>query len=430
MNPTVAIPSVEPAAAAAAPDLDVARVRADFPILKRTIHGSPLIYLDSAATTQKPDVVINTISEYYRHTNANVHRGIYALSAQATELYEAARAKVAAFIGATSPEQIIFTRNTTESLNLVAHSWGLAHLQPGDEILLTEMEHHSNLVPWFLVAQKTGAVIRYLPIRDDGALSLEHWGERFTTRTRMVAVTQVSNVLGVINPIAEIAALAHQGKAIVVVDAAQSVPHTQVNVTALDADFLAFSAHKMLGPTGVGVLYGRRELLEEMEPFLGGGDMIRTVTLTGATWNDLPWKFEAGTPNVAGVIGFGAAIDYLSALSMDAVRRHEVSLTRYALERLRELDSIEVYGPPDASRRAGVIAFNDRQIHPHDLATILDRRGIAIRAGHHCAQPLMERLGQTATARASFYVYNDRNDVDLFIAGLVVAEKFFGRRSS
>jgi len=427
MNPTVAIPPVEPAAAA--PDLDVARVRADFPILKRTIHGSPLIYLDSAATTQKPDVVINTMSEYYRHTNANVHRGIYALSAQATDLYEAARAKVAAFIGAPSPEQIIFTRNTTESLNLVAHSWGLAHLRPGDEILLTEMEHHSNLVPWFFVAKRTGAVIRHLPVQDDGTLALDRWGEFFTPRTRIVSVTHVSNVLGAINPIADIATRAHQGAAIVVVDAAQSVPHMQVDVTALDADFLAFSAHKMLGPTGVGVLYGRRELLEEMEPFLGGGDMIRTVTLTGATWNDLPWKFEAGTPNVAGVIGFGAAIDYLTALDMEAVRRHEVSLTRYALERLRELGSIEVYGPPDASRRAGVIAFNDRQIHPHDLATILDRRGIAIRAGHHCAQPLMERLGQTATARASFYVYNDRNDVDLFIAGLVVAEKFFGRRS-
>ncbi|MEW5701632.1 MAG: cysteine desulfurase [Candidatus Zixiibacteriota bacterium] len=424
MNPTVVAAPVESAAA----DIDVVRVRADFPILKRTIHGSPLIYLDSAATTQKPECVINAISEHYRRTNANVHRGIYALSAQATDLYEGARARVASFIGAGSPEEIVFTRNTTESLNLIASAWGAAHLKPGDEILLTEMEHHSNLVPWFLVAKRTGAVIRYLPIGDDGTLLLDRWEERFTERTRIVSVTHVSNVLGVINPIAEIAARAHRGGAIMVVDGAQGVPHTTVDVTALGADFLAFSAHKMLGPTGVGVLYGRRELLDAMEPHLGGGDMIRTVTFNGATWNDLPWKFEAGTPDVAGVIGLGAAVDYLAALGMDAVRRHEISLTRYALERLRELETIEVYGPADPARRAGVIAFNDRQIHPHDLATVLDRRGIAIRAGHHCAQPLLERLGRSATARASFYVYNDRQDVDQFITGLVVAEKFFGRR--
>ena len=423
MNPTAPAIATD---ALAAPALDVARLRADFPILKRMIHGSPLVYLDSAATTQKPEAVIEAISRYYRTTNANVHRGVYALSAQATELYEAARAKVASFIGATS-EEIIFTRNTTESLNLVALSWGAAHLKTGDEILLTEMEHHSNLVPWFLIARRTGATIRYLPIRDGGTLGMEHWGEQFTPRTKLVAVTHVSNVLGTINPVAEIAARAHAGGAIVVIDGAQGVPHLRVDVRALGADFLAFSGHKMLGPTGIGVLYGRRALLDEMEPVLGGGDMIRQVTLEGATWNDLPWKFEAGTPHVAGAIGLAAAIDYLEALGMDTVRRHEAELTAYALERLRDLDTIEVYGPPDAGQRAGVIAFNHREIHPHDLATILDRRGIAIRAGHHCAQPLLERLGQNATARASIYVYNDRNDIDLFITGLIVAERYLGR---
>ncbi|MBI3872942.1 MAG: cysteine desulfurase [candidate division Zixibacteria bacterium] len=407
--------------------LPVERARADFPILKRMIHGSPLVYLDSAATTQKPQIVIDTIAEYYRQTNANVHRGVYALSAQATDLYEKARGKVAAFIGAEKTDQIIFTRNTTEAINLVAYSWGLAHLQTNDEILLTEMEHHSNLVPWYLVAPKTGAVVRHLPIHDDGTLALERWKEFFTPKTRIVAVAHTSNVLGTINPIASIAARAHAAGALVLLDAAQGVPHAPFDVVALDADFVAFSAHKMLGPTGVGVLYGRRELLEGMDPFLGGGDMIRTVTLQGATWNDLPWKFEAGTPNIAGVIGFGAAIDYLSALGMDKVRRHEMELTDYALARMNALDSVDVYGPADATARAGVIAFNHRRIHPHDLATILDRRGIAIRAGHHCAQPLMERLGQSATARASFYVYNTRDEVDALIEGLIAAGKFFER---
>jgi len=410
------------------PLADLSHIREDFPILKRTIHGSPLVYLDSAATTQKPEAVINAISDYYHQTNANVHRGLYALAAQATDKYEGARAKVAAFIGAPATEELIFTRNTTESINLVAQAWGLKNLKAGDEILVSEMEHHSNLVPWFLVANRTGAKVRHLPILDDGTLDLSQWNERFTARTRMVALTHVSNVLGTINPIAEIAERVHNHGALLLVDSAQGVPHMPVNVGTLGADFVAFSAHKMLGPTGVGVLWGRRELLDAMDPFLGGGDMIRTVSMTGATWNDLPWKFEAGTPNIADVIGFGAAIDYLSAIGMDQVRRQETELSEYALDRMLSLNELEIYGPSDPRQRAGVISFNHRDIHPHDLSTYLDRKGVAIRAGHHCAQPLMERLGQNATARASFYVYNNRSDIDTLIAALQSAGRFFGHR--
>lgn len=407
--------------------LDVNRLRADFPILAREVHGSPLVYLDSAATSQKPQIVIDTIVNFYKYTNANVHRGVYALSAQATDLYEGVRNKVVRLIGSDATEEIIFTRNATEAINLVAQSWGDANLKAGDEILLTEMEHHSNLVPWFLLAKRTGAVIRYLPIRPDGTLAMEQWEERFTVRTKLVAVTHTSNVVGTINPIADIVSLAHRAGALVLVDAAQGAPHCSIDVQALDVDFLAVSAHKMLGPTGVGVLYGRRELLEKMEPVMGGGDMIRSVKFTGASWNDLPWKFEAGTPNIADVIGFGAAIDYLMALGMDNVRGHEIELTEYALSKLTQLDGLEIFGPMDPQKRAGVISFTDSEIHPHDLATILDRRGIAIRAGHHCAQPLLERLGQTATARASFYVYNTHSEVDALIEGIQAARKFMGR---
>ncbi len=425
MNPAIA--QSAKMAATSVDSLDLARVRADFPILGREIHGSPLVYLDSAATSQKPQAVIDTLVNFYRHTNANVHRGVYALSAQATDLYEGVRNKVSRFIGNESAEEIIFTRNATESINLVALSWGEANLKAGDEILLSEMEHHSNLVPWFLLARRTGAVIRYLPIRPDGTLAMEQWEERFTVRTKLVAVTHTSNVLGTINPIADIASLAHRAGALVLVDAAQGAPHCAIDVQALDVDFLALSAHKMLGPTGVGVLFGRRELLEKMEPVLGGGDMIRSVKFTGATWNDLPWKFEAGTPNIADVVGFGAALDYLANLGMDAVRRHEIELTEYAFSQMSNIKGLEIYGPMDPAKRAGVISFNDTDIHPHDLATILDRRGIAIRAGHHCCQPLLERLGQTATARASFYIYNGREDVDALIEGILAARKFMGR---
>lgn len=425
MNPALALSAKTKTAPAG--NFDLARVRADFPILSREVHGSPLVYLDSAATSQKPQVVIDTIVNFYRHTNANVHRGVYALSAQATDLYEGVRNKVARFIGNESTDEVIFTRNTTESINLVALSWGQDNLKAGDEILLSEMEHHSNLVPWFLLAKRTGAVIRYLPMRPNGTLAMEQWEERFTVRTKLVAIAHTSNVLGTINPIADIASLAHRAGALVLVDAAQGAPHSPIDVQALDVDFLAFSAHKMLGPTGVGVLYGRRELLEKMEPVFGGGDMIRSVKFSGATWNDLPWKFEAGTPNIAGVVGFGAALDYLAALGMDKVRRHEIELTEYAFSQLAGIDGLDIYGPTDPSHRAGVISFNDSEIHPHDLATILDRRGVAIRAGHHCCQPLLERLGQTATARASFYIYNGREDVDALIEGIYAARKFMGR---
>ncbi|MBI5867096.1 MAG: cysteine desulfurase [candidate division Zixibacteria bacterium] len=410
------------------PKREVASTREDFPILKRMIHGSPLVYLDSAATTQKPEAVINVLVDYYHQTNANVHRGLYALAAQATDKYEGARAKVAKFIGAGETEEIVFTRNTTESINLVAQSWGTKNLKSGDEILVSEMEHHSNLVPWFMLAKRTGAVVRHIPILDDGTLDLSKWNERFTNRTRLVALTHVSNVLGTINPVPEIAEMVHKHGALLLVDGAQGVPHMPVSVATLGADFVAFSAHKMLGPTGVGVLWGRRELLEAMDPFLGGGDMIRTVSMTAATWNDLPWKFEAGTPNIADVIGFGAAIDYLESIGMTEVRRHEIELTEYALEKMHSVDELEIHGPADPQLRAGVISFNHSDIHPHDLSTYLDRKGVAIRAGHHCAQPLMERLGQTATARASFYVYNNREDIDTLIDALQSAGRFFGRR--
>ena len=407
---------------------DFAKIREDFPALHRMINGHPLIYLDSAATTQKPNAVIDAISEHYRHNHANVHRGVYTLSAEATDLYEGVREKVRGLIGAKQTEEIIFTRNTSESINLVARSWGEANLKPGDEILLTIMEHHSNLVPWFMIAKSTGAVVRYIPLLDDGTLDLERGCEMITDKTRIVSITHTSNVLGVINPIAEIARRAHEKGAVVLVDAAQGVPHSKVDVEALGADFLAFSAHKMLGPTGVGVLYGRRELLERMEPLYGGGDMIRTVSLEGATWNDLPWKFEAGTPNIADVIGFGTAIDYLDAIGMDNVRRHEIELTTYALKRMQEWKDIKIYGPTDANSRAGVISFSQNGVHPHDLATILDREGIAVRAGHHCAQPLMKWLGAPATARASFYVHNNKNDIDALMAGLTCAGRYFGQR--
>lgn len=407
--------------------LDVARTRADFPIFQRTINRHPLVYLDSAATTQKPERVISAIADFYRRTNANVHRGVYTLSAEATDLYEGTREKVANLIGSPSSGEIIFTRNTTESINLVARSWGAANLKPGDVILLSRMEHHSNLVPWFLIAKQTGAEVRHIPLLADGTLDLERGLPMIDERTRIVSISHTSNVLGVINPISAIIERAHGAGAVVLIDAAQGVPHGPVNVEELGADFLAFSAHKMLGPTGVGVLYGRRALLESMEPMFGGGDMIRTVTLTEATWNDLPWKFEAGTPNIADVVGLGAAIDYIGTLGMEAIRRHESELTAYAMQRLLSLPDIEVYGPVDVSLRAGVVAFNHKSVHPHDLATLLDRHGIAVRAGHHCAQPLMDFLNVAATARASFYIYNDRDDVDALIAGLENAGRYFGR---
>lgn len=401
-------------------------IRQDFPILSRQVHGKPLVYLDSTASSQKPTAVIEAMNDYYRNYNANVHRGVYEISEEATAAMEKARVKVARFINARHSKQLIFTRNTTESINLVAYSWGNANIQAGDVILLTEMEHHSNLVPWQLLAQRTGARLEFVPVTDDGRLDQERYGQLLEQwRPKLVAFTQMSNVLGTINPAKEMIAQAHAVGAITLVDAAQSVPHLPVDVRDLDVDFLCFSAHKMLGPLGIGALYGRRELLEAMPPFLGGGDMIRTVSLHKSTWNDLPWKFEAGTPAVAEAIGFGAAVDYLQELGMEQIHHHEHEMTVYALEQMQALDGLKIYGP-SADQRGGVISFTLGDIHPHDLASILDQQaGVAIRAGHHCAQPLMERFGLSATARASFYVYTTREEIDILVQGLQKAIEIF-----
>ena len=405
--------------------LDVQRIRKDFPVLERQVYGKSLVYLDNAATSQKPRQVIDALVRYYETYNANIHRAVHALGEEATAAYEEAREKVARFINAPSTESVIFTRNTTESINLVAHAWGRANVGEGDEIILTQMEHHSNLVPWQLLAQEKGASIRYIEITPEGTLELGNLSGMFSPRTKLLALPHVSNSLGTINPAAEIVGEAKRRGVTTLVDGAQATPHMPVDVQAVGADFYAFSSHKMLGPTGVGVLYGRRELLDEMPPFLGGGEMIRKVTFEGATWNDLPWKFEAGTPNIADAIAFGAAIDYLEALGMENVRRHEIEVTAYALDRLRTLDDITMYGPDDPEKRGGVVSFNFGDLHPHDVGTILDRHGVAIRAGHHCTQPLMRCLGVSGTARASFYVYNTREEVEVLVEGLQAARDFF-----
>jgi cysteine desulfurase/selenocysteine lyase len=406
--------------------LDPAALRPDFPILSRTVHGKRLVYLDNAATTQKPASVISAHSRFYETINANIHRGVHTLAGEATEAYESTRIKVAKFLGMPDERGVVFVRNATEAINLVAYSWALPNLKPGDEILATEMEHHSNLVPWIRTAEKTGASLKHVKVTADGRLDMGHFRSLLSSRTKLVAVTQVSNVLGTINPVAEIAAAAHAAGARVLVDGAQSVPHMPVGFAGLGCDWLAFSAHKMLGPTGVGVLAARPETLEAMEPFQYGGSMIREVGLNHATWNDVPWKFEAGTPNIAGVAAFGAALDYLTGLGLDAVRAHEEALTGYALERLRTIPGLKVFGPPEPAGRGGVISFSLDGIHPHDIATVLDDAGVAIRAGHHCAQPLMQVLGVVATARASFYVYNGVEDVDALIESIKGAIRYFG----
>ncbi|GHO69365.1 cysteine desulfurase [Ktedonobacter sp. SOSP1-52] len=403
-----------------------AEVRADFPILARQVHNKPLVYLDSTASSQKPQVVIEAMNIYYQTYNANVHRGVYTISEEATAAQERARVKVARFINARHSKQVIFTRNTTESINLVAYSWGNANIHTGDLIVLTEMEHHSNLVPWQLLAQRTGARLEFVPVTDDGLLRLDLYQQLLEQHPRLVAFTHMSNVLGTINPVQEMIAQAHAVEAIVLVDGAQSVPHLPVDVQALDADFYCFSAHKMLGPTGIGVLYGKRALLEAMPPFMGGGDMIRTVKLHESTWNDLPWKFEAGTPAIAEAIGLGAAVDYLNELGMDWVQAHEQEMTAYALEQLQQVPDLTIYGPREIGQRGGVISFTLGDVHPHDLASILDQEaGVAIRAGHHCAQPLMERYDVPATARASFYVYTTKADIDALVQGLHKALQIF-----
>ena len=404
---------------------DVELVRRDFPILQRTVHGKPLVYLDNAATSQKPLAVIDALVEYYERYNANIHRGVHTLSEEATARYEEAREKVRRLINAPSRESVIFTRNATESINLVAYAWGRAKVRVGDEIVLTVMEHHSNLVPWQVLAKETGARLRFVDIDDEGRLR-DDWREMIGEKTRLVALTQMSNVLGTINPVREIADLAHQRGAAVLVDGAQSVAHMPVDVQELDCDFLAFSSHKMLGPTGVGVLYARRRILEDMTPMLSGGHMISKVSLEDTTWNEIPSRFEAGTPNIADVIAFGAAIDYLEGIGMEAVRRHDIELTAYALDVLGQIPGVALYGPRDASIRGAAVAFNYGDLHPHDLGTALDSYGIAIRAGHHCAQPLMTRLGVTATARASFHIYNRREEIDVLAEGIQEAAKFFG----
>ena len=406
--------------------LNVPAIKADFPIFERTVHDRRLVYLDSAATSQKPKQVIDAMTDYYTRYNANVHRAIYELGEQATREYEGAREKIAAFIQAKSPNEIIFTKSTTESLNLVAYGYGVkGTLQKGDEILGTVMEHHSNHVPWHFVKDLKGAVLKYVDVNDDGTLKMEQYDELLTNRTKIVTVTLCSNVLGTINPVKEIAKRAHEIGAVCVVDAAQAAPHLAIDVQDLGADFLAFSGHKMLGPTGIGVLYGNAEALEATEPLLGGGEMIREVHLGHALWNDIPYRFEGGTPNIAGAIGLGAAVDYLTKLGMDAIRAHEMEITQYALEEVGRLKGVKTYGPKDVKKKAGVLSFTIDNAHPHDVASILDVEGICIRSGHHCAQPLMERYDLPATARASFYVYNGHEDVDALVGGIKRVQEVF-----
>ena len=405
--------------------LDSGKIREDFPILSKKVYGKPLVWLDNAATSQKPRSVIQSLVDYYEGYNANVHRGVHALSVESTEAFELARRKVADFIHADDAESIVWTRNTTEAINLVANTWARDNIGAGDEILLTPMEHHSNLVPWQKVAQENGARLKFIPMHEDGTLDLENIDAIFGPRTKLLAIVHVSNSMGTINPVKELAAKARAVGAAVLVDGAQSVPHMPVDVNDLDCDFLAFSGHKMLGPTGIGVLYAKREVLEEMDPFLRGGEMVLEVWYDRATWNALPMRFEAGTPNIADAIGLGAAVDYLQALGMENVREHEVELTGYGLKRFEELDEVVVYGPQNPDVRGGAILFNAADIHPHDLGTIMDRQGIAIRTGHHCTMPLMRTLGVAATARASFYVYNTTQEVDTLVDGLKEALEYF-----
>ena len=405
--------------------LDVTKIRADFPILQEEAHPNvPLVYLDSAASSQKPTAVIEAMNTYYRGYNANVHRGIHRLSEDATNAYEGARERIAKFINAPDSAETIYVRNATEAFNLVAATWGRANIRAGDEILLTEMEHHANIVPWQILAQEKGAVVRYVPFNEDGTLDLSDLDSLLTERTKIFSFTAVSNVFGTINPTKELIAAAHAVGAIAMVDAAQSVPHMAVDVQDLDCDFLAFSGHKMCGPTGIGILYGKRELLEAMPPYMGGGDMIRRVTLEGSTWNEPPWKFEAGTPSIAEGIGLGAAVDYLMSVGMENIHAHEQFITSYALEALSEIKGLNIIGP-SAQQKGGVAAFTLKGIHPHDIAELVDKDGIAVRAGHHCAMPLHHKLKVPATARASFYLYNTTDEVDLLVKSLHKVKKVF-----
>jgi len=399
--------------------LSMNEINEEFPILNRKINGKRMVYLDSAATSQKPLQVIKAVDDYYRNYNANVHRGIYQLSVEATEAYESAHDEVASLINA-NPEEIIFTRGTTESLNLIAYSLG-NRIKDG-EILLSKMEHHSNLVPWQQLAKRNNLKLKFFNITENGGLDLSNINELINKNTKIVSLTHVSNVLGTINPIKEIAKIAHENNALFIADSAQGVPHMEVNVKNLDVDFLAFSGHKMLAPTGIGALYGKKEILEEMDPFMFGGDMIREVKLNESTWNTLPWKFEAGTPNISGGIGFGAAVKYIKKIGIDNIENHEKNIVKYAYDKLNEMDNVEIYGP---EKRSGLISFNLKGIHAHDVSSILDESGIAIRGGHHCCMPLMEHLGIAGNARASFYIYNNEEDVDILVKGLEEVKRIF-----
>ncbi|MFD2671418.1 cysteine desulfurase [Marinicrinis sediminis] len=404
--------------------MNVAEIRKQFPILDQEVNGHPLVYLDSAATSQKPIQVIETIKHYYEYLNANVHRGVHTLGSRATDAYEGARDKLACFINAQHREEIVFTRGTTTAINLVASSYARSVCQEGDEIVLTPMEHHSNLIPWQQVAKATGAVLKYIPLQADGSIRLEDVEKTVTDRTKMVAIVYVSNVLGVVNPVKEIAEIAHRHGARILVDGAQSTPHLKVDVQALDCDFYTLSGHKMCGPTGIGALYGKKALLEQMEPVEFGGEMIDHVDLYESTWKELPWKFEGGTPIIAGAAGLAAAVDFLEQIGMDTIDRHEKQITAYAMERMKEIDGIEIYGPQQD--RAGLVTFNLDDVHPHDVATVLDAEGVAVRAGHHCCQPLMRWLNVSATARASFYLYNTEEDVDRLVQALRKTKEYFG----
>jgi cysteine desulfurase/selenocysteine lyase len=407
--------------------LNVEKIRKDFPILKRKVmDGKPLTYLDNAATTQKPLAVINAIQDYYMNYNSNIHRAVHQLAEEATKAYEDTRVKIAKFINASSTDEIIFTRNTTEAINLIAYSWGRANIKRGDKIVITEIEHHSNIVPWQILTQEKGAKLEYIGVDDDGYLKMQEYNKQLASdKVKLVSVSQMSNVLGTITPVNDIIKMAHEKDIPVLIDGAQSVPHMPVDVQKMDCDFMAFSAHKMLGPTGVGVLYVKRDILEKMPPFMGGGDMIKEVHKYDTRYNDLPYKFEGGTPNIADVIGFSAAIDYLSKIGMDRVREHEIDITRYALDEISRIKGVTVYGPMNTKDRGGVVSFNIGDIHPHDLATIMNDHGVAIRSGHHCAQVLMERLDVSATSRASFYIYNTKEEVDIFIEALSDARRLF-----
>ncbi|PEI90339.1 cysteine desulfurase [Bacillus pseudomycoides] len=402
--------------------MDIHEIRKQFPILNQKVNGKQLVYFDSAATSQKPIQVIETLERYYKEYNSNVHRGVHTLGTKATDAYEGAREKVRKFINAKSMEEVIFTRGTTTALNTVAASYGRENVKEGDEIVISYMEHHSNIIPWQQVAKKTGATLKYLPLQPDGTISLEDARQTITPNTKIVSIMYVSNVLGTINPVKEIAEIAHQNGAIMVVDGAQSTPHMKVDVQDLNCDFYALSAHKMCGPTGVGVLYGKKELLDNMEPIEFGGEMIDFVDLQDSTWKELPWKFEAGTPIIGNAIGLGAAIDFLEEIGLDNIEKHEHELAQYALERLSEVDGVTIYGP---KHRAGLVTFNIDEVHPHDVATVLDVEGIAVRAGHHCAQPLMKWLKASSTARASFYLYNTKEEIDAFVEALTKTKEYF-----